>query len=65
MILKKYVNQNTEPTKDILKWWRDRAKGFSKLVPIVQDILAMHASSVASKASLVKQGFNLENIGIH
>uniref|UniRef100_A0A3Q7HR23 HAT C-terminal dimerisation domain-containing protein n=1 Tax=Solanum lycopersicum TaxID=4081 RepID=A0A3Q7HR23_SOLLC len=41
--------ENLEPTKDVLKWWRDRTKGFPKLVPMVRDILAMQASSVASE----------------
>uniref|UniRef100_A0A3Q7H7X5 HAT C-terminal dimerisation domain-containing protein n=1 Tax=Solanum lycopersicum TaxID=4081 RepID=A0A3Q7H7X5_SOLLC len=44
-----YINQITEPTEDILKWWRDRTKGFPKLVPMVRDILEMQASSVASE----------------
>ena len=36
-----YVNQNTEPTEDILAWWRNRGKGFPKLQPMDRDILAM------------------------
>ena len=39
-----YVSQNTEPTEDILKWWRDRAKGFPKPLPMVRDILVIQAS---------------------
>ena len=39
-----YINQNTEPTEDILKWWRDRAKGFPKPLPMVRDILVIQAS---------------------
>ena len=30
-----YINQITESTEDVLKWWRDRTKGFPKLVPMV------------------------------
>uniref|UniRef100_A0A3Q7IF39 HAT C-terminal dimerisation domain-containing protein n=1 Tax=Solanum lycopersicum TaxID=4081 RepID=A0A3Q7IF39_SOLLC len=44
-----YVNQNTEPTDDVLAWWRNRGKGFPKLQPMARDVLAIQASSVASK----------------
>uniref|UniRef100_A0A3Q7FM66 HAT C-terminal dimerisation domain-containing protein n=1 Tax=Solanum lycopersicum TaxID=4081 RepID=A0A3Q7FM66_SOLLC len=44
-----YVNQNTEPTEDILACSRNRDKGFRKLQPMARDILAMQASSVASE----------------
>uniref|UniRef100_A0A3Q7F2F2 HAT C-terminal dimerisation domain-containing protein n=1 Tax=Solanum lycopersicum TaxID=4081 RepID=A0A3Q7F2F2_SOLLC len=59
-----YVTQNTEPTEDILQWWRNRGKGFPKLVPMARDILAMQASSVASEGVFSTSRFNLENIGI-
>ena len=54
-----YINQNTEPTEDILKWWRDRTKGFPKLVPMVRDILAMQASSVTSEGVFSAARFQL------
>uniref|UniRef100_A0A3Q7FIB0 Reverse transcriptase/retrotransposon-derived protein RNase H-like domain-containing protein n=1 Tax=Solanum lycopersicum TaxID=4081 RepID=A0A3Q7FIB0_SOLLC len=47
------------PTEDILKWWRDRGKGFPKLVPMVRDILAMQASSVSSKGVFSAARFQL------
>uniref|UniRef100_A0A3Q7EUC0 HAT C-terminal dimerisation domain-containing protein n=1 Tax=Solanum lycopersicum TaxID=4081 RepID=A0A3Q7EUC0_SOLLC len=43
-----YLNQNIEPTEDVLAWWRNRDKGFSKLQLMARDILAIQASSVAS-----------------
>uniref|UniRef100_A0A3Q7FGL7 HAT C-terminal dimerisation domain-containing protein n=1 Tax=Solanum lycopersicum TaxID=4081 RepID=A0A3Q7FGL7_SOLLC len=54
-----YINQITEPTEDVLKWWRDRTKGFPKLVPMVRDILAMQASSVASEGVFSAARFQL------
>uniref|UniRef100_A0A3Q7JAW2 HAT C-terminal dimerisation domain-containing protein n=1 Tax=Solanum lycopersicum TaxID=4081 RepID=A0A3Q7JAW2_SOLLC len=54
-----YINQITEPTEDVLKWWRDRTKGFPKLVPMVRDILAMQASSVASEGVINAARFQL------
>ena len=54
-----YINQNTEPTDDILQWWRNRGKGFPKLVPMARDILAMQASSVASDDVFSAASFRL------
>uniref|UniRef100_A0A3Q7IFF9 Uncharacterized protein n=1 Tax=Solanum lycopersicum TaxID=4081 RepID=A0A3Q7IFF9_SOLLC len=54
-----YINQNTEPTEDILQWWRNRGKGFPKLVPMVRDILGMQASSVTSKGVFSATRFQL------
>uniref|UniRef100_A0A3Q7IM59 HAT C-terminal dimerisation domain-containing protein n=1 Tax=Solanum lycopersicum TaxID=4081 RepID=A0A3Q7IM59_SOLLC len=49
----------TEHTEDVLKWWRERTKGFPKLVPMVRDILAMQASSVASEGVFSAAMFQL------
>ena len=54
-----YINQITEPTEDVLKWWRERTKGFPKLVPMVRDILAIQASSVASEGVFSAARFQL------
>ena len=54
-----YINQMTEHTEDLLKWWRERTKEFPKLVPMVRDILAMQASSVASKGVFSAARFQL------
>ena len=54
-----YINQMTEHTEDVLKWWRERTKGFPKLVPMVRDILAMQASSVASEGVFSVARFQL------
>ena len=54
-----YVNQNTEPTEDILACSRNRDKGFRKLQPMARDILAMQASSVASEGVFSAARFQL------
>uniref|UniRef100_A0A3Q7EW08 HAT C-terminal dimerisation domain-containing protein n=1 Tax=Solanum lycopersicum TaxID=4081 RepID=A0A3Q7EW08_SOLLC len=54
-----YVNQNTEPTEDILSWWINRGKGFPKLQSMARDILAKQTSSVTLEGVFSATRFQL------
>ena len=65
MIFDAYLNQNTESTDDVLAWWRNHGKGFSKLQPMAQDVLSIQASSVASKDVFSAAKFQIGYHSIH
>ncbi|KAL3363106.1 hypothetical protein AABB24_012417, partial [Solanum stoloniferum] len=49
-----------EPTTiDLLEWWSNRGKGFSKLQPVARDVLAIQASSVASEGAFSAARFQI------
>ncbi|KAL3334021.1 hypothetical protein AABB24_030672 [Solanum stoloniferum] len=54
-----YINQNTEPTTDLLEWRSNRGKGFPKLQPVAQDVLAIQACSVASEDAFSAARFQI------